>query len=89
LGQAVWRPNSPAGYDDIDQSWAGADALVHRVEVAERLATKVASTVDARTLAPTLMPGMLSDATAQAIARADSPAQGLALMLVSPEFLRR
>lgn len=89
LGQAVWRPNSPAGYDDIAQSWAGADALVHRVEVAERMAIKVASAVDARALAPKLMPDVLSPATAQAIARADSAAQGLALMLVSPEFMRR
>ncbi|MFM9851382.1 MAG: DUF1800 family protein [Sphingomonadaceae bacterium] len=89
LGQAVWRPTSPAGYDDIAQSWAGADALVHRVEVAERMSRQTAGAVDARALAPALMPAVLSAQTAQAIARADSAAQGLALMLVSPEFLRR
>ena len=36
-----------------------------------------------------MLPGALSDATAQAIARAESPGQGLALLLVAPEFLRR
>jgi uncharacterized protein (DUF1800 family) len=89
LGQPTWRPGSPAGFDDIAQSWAGPDALVKRVDVAERIATRMGGAVDARALAPRLMPGSLSPATAQAIARADSPAQGLALFLISPEFLRR
>jgi uncharacterized protein (DUF1800 family) len=89
LGQPVWRPGSPAGYDDIAASWAGPDALVRRVEAAERIASRAGGAVDARTLAPRLLADSLSPATAQAIARAESPGQGLALMLVSPEFLRR
>jgi uncharacterized protein (DUF1800 family) len=89
LGQPTWRPGSPAGFDDIAQSWAGPDALVKRVDVAERLATRIGVGVDARTLASRLFPGTLTPVTAQAIARADSPAQALALLLVSPEFLRR
>jgi uncharacterized protein (DUF1800 family) len=35
------------------------------------------------------MPGAIGTATTQAIARAESPGQGLALLLVAPEFLRR
>lgn len=89
LGQPVWRPGSPAGYDDIAASWAGSEALIKRVEVAERLAQRQGTDVDARALAAALLPGTLSPATAEAIARADSPGQGLALLLVSPEFLRR
>jgi uncharacterized protein (DUF1800 family) len=89
LGQPTWRPGSPAGFDDIAQSWAGPDALVKRVDVAERIATRLGGSLDARALAPRLMPGSLSPATTKAIARADSPAQALALFLVSPEFLRR
>lgn len=88
LGQPVWRPGSPAGYDDLDATWAGPDALVRRVEAAERLASR-APTIDARVLAPKLLPGTLTPATAQAISRADSPVQATALMLVAPEFLRR
>jgi uncharacterized protein (DUF1800 family) len=45
--------------------------------------------LDARALGPRLMPGALGAATTQAIARAESPGQGLALLLVAPEFLRR
>ena len=89
LGQPVWRPGSPAGFDDIAATWAAPDALLRRVEVAQRIASQVGDAVDARALAPRLLPGALSDATATAIARAESPGSGLALLLVAPEFLRR
>src|SRR5690349_21455975 len=89
LGQPTWQPGSPAGWDDIAASWAGPDALVRRVEVAQRLADRAGSSVDARALAEKLYPGSLSEPTRSAIARAESPAEGLALLLVSPEFVRR
>ncbi len=89
LGQRVWKPGAPAGWDDIALSWAGPDALLRRVEVAQRLAAPLGERLDARTLAPKLMPGSLGPATAEQIARAESPAGALALMLVAPDFLRR
>jgi uncharacterized protein (DUF1800 family) len=90
LGQPVWRPGSPAGYDDVAASWAAPDALVRRVELAQRLAAQTGDSVDPRTLAPRLLPGdALRESTATAIARAESASTGLALLLVSPEFLRR
>lgn len=89
LGQPTWRPRSPAGYDDIAASWAAPEALMLRVDVAQRIAERAASSIDARKLAETLFPGSLSEVTRTAIARAESPAEGLALLLVSPEFVRR
>jgi len=89
LGQPTWKPGSPAGYDDIAASWAGPDALVRRVEASERFATRAGAQIDARALAPKLFPAALSPATEQALARAESPGQALALLLVSPEMLRR
>ena len=83
------QPGSPAGWDDVAASWAGPDALVRRVEVAQRIGDKAGSNVDARALAEKLFPGSLSETTQTAIARAESPAEGLALLLVSPEFVRR
>ena len=88
LGQPIWRPGSPAGWDDVAASWAAPDALLRRVEVAQRIAAVVPA-VDARTLGPKLMPGTWSPGTAAAVAKADSPAQGLAMLLVAPEFMRR
>ncbi len=89
LGQPTWRPGSPAGFDDLTATWAGADAVLRRVEAAERFATRVGGNVDARALAPRLFPGGLSTGTQAAIANADSAGQALALLLVAPEFMRR
>ena len=89
LGQPVWRPGSPAGYNDSAASWAAPDALMRRVEVAQRFAQQAGDAIDARSLAPRVLPGALTEATAAAIARAESAGTALALLLVSPEFLRR
>jgi uncharacterized protein (DUF1800 family) len=88
LGQPLWRPGSPAGWPDTAAHWAAPDALLRRVEVASRLAA-TARIADPRRVAARVLPGVLSPATAAAIARAESPAEGTALLLVSPEFLRR
>jgi uncharacterized protein (DUF1800 family) len=88
LGQPVWRPGQPAGWDDTAASWAGPDAVLRRVEAAQRLAGR-APAVDARLLAEQFFPATLSAATRRALAGAESPAQALALLLVAPEFMRR
>lgn len=89
LGQQVWKPGQPIGYDDLAATWAGPDAIMRRVEAAERFASRAPSGTDARALAPVLFPGALSDATAQALDRAESPGQALALLFASPEMMRR
>ena len=89
LGQPTWQPGSPAGWDDIAASWAAPEALVRRVEVAQRLAQRAESNVDPRALAEKLLPGSLTEPTRTAIARAESPVEGIALLLVSPDFVRR
>lgn len=88
LGQPVWRPGSPAGYDDSMQRWAAPDALVRRVEISRMLA-RSAPQLDARELAPRLLSGSLSERTRVQISRAETSRAGLALLLVSPEFQRR
>jgi uncharacterized protein (DUF1800 family) len=40
-------------------------------------------------LAEKVLPGALTESTRTAIARAESPQEGLALLLVSPDFVRR
>ncbi|WP_322104257.1 DUF1800 domain-containing protein [Paraburkholderia sp. J41] len=89
LGQPVWRPGSPAGYDDIAASWAAPDALVRRVEVAQRFAARVGDRLDPRTLGESVLPGVLSAPTAAAVTHAESAQTAVALLLVSPDFLRR
>jgi uncharacterized protein (DUF1800 family) len=89
LGQPVWRPGSPAGYDDIAATWAAPDALMRRVELAQRFAQGAGGQVDARALAPRLLAGNVSSGTTNALAQADSGTTALALLLVSPDFQRR
>ncbi len=89
MGQPIWKPGSPAGFGDQAKDWAGPAALMRRVETAGRLAKLTAGRIDARMLAPAILPGTLDPRTAEHIARAESPEQGLALLLVAPEFLRR
>ncbi|WP_027798994.1 DUF1800 domain-containing protein [Paraburkholderia dilworthii] len=89
LGQPVWRPGSPAGYDDIAASWAAPDALVRRVEVAQRFAARVGDRLDARSLGQVLLAGSLSAPSAAAVSRAESASTAIALLLVSPDFQRR
>jgi uncharacterized protein (DUF1800 family) len=89
LGQSVWEPGSPAGWDDIAASWAAPDALVRRVGVANRLAMLTDDRYDARELAAKLLVSPASRSTQTAIDGADSQSTGLALLLVSPEFQRR
>jgi uncharacterized protein (DUF1800 family) len=89
LGQPVWKPGSPAGWDDVAATWAAPDALLRRVEFAQRLVAPVGDRLDARLLGPRLLPASFSPATADQVARAESPGSALALLLVSPDFLRR
>jgi uncharacterized protein (DUF1800 family) len=89
LGQPIWRPGSPAGFDDMSASWAAPDALMRRVELAQRFAAQAGGQIDARELAPRLLSGQVTPATATALAQAESGPTALALLLVSPEFQRR
>lgn len=89
LGQPVWRPGSPAGFDDVAASWAAPDALWRRVEFSQRLAAEQGNPLDARALASQVLPGSLGESSLRAIARAESGPMALALLLASPEFQRR
>lgn len=89
LGQLPWRAPSPAGYDDVEGSWAGPDALFRRVELAERIARGTRGD-DILERAEAAFPGgALSDHTSTWLARAESGQQALGLLMVSPEMLRR
>lgn len=89
LGQPVWQPGSPAGYDDSTASWLSPESLMLRVDVAERIVGADNDIGDVRVLAQQLFPEMLGPSTQSAIAHAESPAQALAILICSPEMLRR
>ena len=89
LGQPLWEPGSPAGYDDIAARWMAPDALLRRVEAAARLERLFPNRLDPRELAPKLFVRSPSEGTRLAIEGADTRVTALTLLLVSPEFQRR
>jgi uncharacterized protein (DUF1800 family) len=89
LGQRIWAPGSPAGWPDRSADWDGASELLKRIEWADAVGQRVGPRCNAMALAPQLLGSVLSAATREAIGRAASGAQALALLLASPEFMRR
>ncbi|SKA07265.1 DUF1800 domain-containing protein [Consotaella salsifontis] len=88
LGQPLWDPPSPAGFKDETAVWLAPDAMTTRVEIAERIAAR-ARVKDPREQAEAVLGDRLSRQTRQAIERAESPTQGMTLLMMSPEFQRR
>jgi uncharacterized protein (DUF1800 family) len=89
LGQPTWAPASPKGWPDEDDAWTSPAAIRERLRIAEVAARRVAAVADPRALAEDLLGGLLSDETRSAIARAETREQGLELLAMAPEFLRR
>jgi uncharacterized protein (DUF1800 family) len=90
MGQRPFWPPGPDGWSDIQDGWIGADAIWKRLEWASTLSQGMAAAnMDPITIAQSALGPELSPATAQAIHAAESPAQGLALFLVSADFQRR
>jgi uncharacterized protein (DUF1800 family) len=89
LGQPLWNPPSPAGFADTTATWLAPDAMTNRLDIAQLLAQRAGAGVDPRQVAADVLGPRLSDNTKTTIERAESPLQGLSLLLMSPEFLRR
>jgi len=89
LGQRPYTPGSPAGWADTSSQWDGADALMKRIEWSTAVGQRIGSRAQPLQLADQSLGNSLSDHTRTAIARAASAAQGLTLLLMSPEFQKR
>lgn len=89
MGQPLSRAPSPQGWPDRTEDWLSPDALLKRVQWADRFSRLFGGQIDARALSAQSMGEDLSDNTREQVARADSGAQALALWLASPEFQRR
>jgi uncharacterized protein (DUF1800 family) len=87
LGEPLWRPPSPKGFADDEATWI--DGVGRRLDVANNFAERIANRIEARYVTETVLGGTVSPEVLQAIARAESRPQALALLFMSPEFLRR
>lgn len=89
MGQAPFRPGSPAGWPDTAEHWGGADALYKRIEWSNTVARVVGSRVNPVDLGDAVLGPAFSAMSRKAIGRAESNVQGMTLLLASPDFQRR
>jgi len=89
LGQRPYAPGSPAGWPDTAGHWDGPDALLKRIEWASAVGNRLGSKVQPLEIGIQALGSALAERTRTAISRAESGAQGIALLLASPEFQRR
>ena len=89
MGQAPYRPGSPAGWPDTAEHWGGADALYKRIEWSDTVAHVVGSRVNPADLGDAILGDAFNPETRKAVSRAESLTQGMTLFLASPDFQRR
>lgn len=89
LGQPLWRPPSPAGWDEGTSTWITASQLTQRIAWIRRLVKRFGGSADPRTLLQAVLADAARDDTIQVVAGAPSRDAGLSFVLASPEFNRR
>ncbi|TPI24804.1 DUF1800 family protein [Mesorhizobium sp. B3-1-6] len=89
LGEPLWQPPGPNGFPDRTDAWASAEGLKTRLDIAWQAAKQADDIGDPDETLASLIGASVSAETRQAIARAESKQQGLALLLMAPEFQRR
>ncbi len=90
MGQKPYYAPGPDGWADVEGAWIGPDPIWKRIEWATALSkVKAAADMDPAAVAVDALGPDVSAATLQSIRQAESPAQGLAIFLASPEFQRR
>jgi uncharacterized protein (DUF1800 family) len=87
LGQPLWRPPAPKGFDDVSAAWL--DGLAQRLEIADQFGRRLNRTVDPRDLVESTLGPLAAPETREAVAHAESRPQAVGLLLMSAEFQRR
>ncbi len=89
LGQPLWGPPGPNGFSDDSAAWASPQGMKVRLDLAAQWANRLREPPDPRDLLESAFGAAASPETRQTVARAETRAQGLALLLMAPEAQRR
>ncbi|AZO26188.1 DUF1800 family protein [Mesorhizobium sp. M1B.F.Ca.ET.045.04.1.1] len=89
LGEPLWQPPGPNGFPDRSDSWISAEGMKTRLDIAWQAAKQASDIGNPDQLLDALVGASASAETREAITRAESKQQGLALLLMAPEFQRR
>lgn len=89
FGQVPFLAPSPQGWPDSAEDWAGPDAIMKRMEWANRTARRAPGSMNSERFLDEALGPLATPDTRLAVSRAESQNQGLTLALMSPEFQRR
>ncbi len=89
LGAPLWSVPGPNGFPDTVAHWGSPESLRARLDLSASISRRLGDRFNPSELANSLFDSVLSQDTAQAIRRAESKHQGMAILLMSPEFQRR
>ncbi len=89
MGQPLWSPPGPNGFPDRTAAWLSPEGIKARLDFAARFAQSVPGTAKPTDVLEETIGPIASDHTRTAVTRAESRAQGFAILLMSPEFQRR
>ena len=89
MGQKPFGAPSPKGWPEETAAWCAPDALVKRMDWSETFAANAIADRDPVQLAQDALGARLTPLAAKTIARAETRAEGLSILLMSPEFQRR
>lgn len=89
LAHPLWAVPGPNGFPDTAAHWASPEGMRARLDMSSVIARRLGDRFNPVEVAEGLFDAALSQETAQALRRAESKHQGLAILLMSPEFQRR
>ena len=88
MGMGLWTPPGPNGYPDEAAAWASPEGMKLRLDFCAQLAGRLKDPPNPSDMLDALCGGWPSPETRAAVAAAESRAQGLAILLMSPEMQR-
>ncbi len=89
MGQKAFSAPSPKGWSEETAVWCAPDAIIKRMAWSEGFAAGAIGDRDPSQVARDGLGARLTPLVAKAIARAETRAEGLSILLMSPEFQRR
>ena len=89
LGQGIWEPPSPEGFEEDFATWISSSQLTGRIEWSQKVAARVGPRSEPLKLARDVLRDAARDDTLKVVSQAPSREAGLSLLLASPEFNRR
>jgi uncharacterized protein (DUF1800 family) len=89
MGQPIWLPPSPAGFEESFSAWITASQLAERLGWARRATAQFGQGLDPREFLKATLGDAARDDTIRIVSQAPNKTTGLMLALASPEFNRR